>query len=228
MKKRWLLIGLLIGVALASFYWGRYYFPQQEVLEHFFAQFPLGFSIMIFIAIYIASAFLIFDIKDILKIVAAFVFGLWLSCVLILIAELLSCILLFHLARYWGQDWVMKKIRVSEQKLHWIQSLTSLRNIFFLRFLPIIPYRILDMAYGMTSIAFPKYFLMVGFASPFRIFWLQWMIIVFGGMLFYPEKMMLVMEENPLLLGVNALYMLSTVIGLIVIIKSFFQKNDSK
>ena len=45
-------------------------------------------------------------------------------------------------------------------------------KLFAFRSIPLIPFRFLDLAYGLTSIPFPKYFLVSAIASPVRIFWM--------------------------------------------------------
>lgn len=225
MHKRVVLLGVLIGVAFLSFYMGRSYFPPLDFLQEFFSKIPFFVSAMIFIVVYVLSAFVVIDLKDVLKVVSALVFGVWGSSLLIWLSELLSCWMLFYLARYLGQDWVEKRLHVSEKRIQWIQSVMQSHNIFFLRVLPIIPYRVLDIAYGLSTISFRQYFCVSALASPFRIIWLQWMLVGLGGMVFYPEKMSAYLQTNPVLLWINVVYVMFIVLGIGVLAKSILKKK---
>ncbi len=225
MNKRVVLLSVFIGVALFSFFIGRSYFPQLDFLQEFFFKIPFFVSAIIFIVAYVLSAFVVIDLKDVLKVVSALVFGVWGSSLLIWISELFSCLMLFYLARYLGQDWVEKKLYISEKKIHWIQSLTQAGSVFFLRVLPIVPYRMLDIAYGLTNISFRQYFFLSASASPLRIIWLQWMLAGLGGMVFYPEKMSAYLQANPILLWVNIAYVILIVLGIVVLAKAILKKK---
>jgi uncharacterized membrane protein YdjX (TVP38/TMEM64 family) len=67
--------------------------------------------------------------------------------------------------------------------------------IVLLRLLPFIPYRVLDVSFGLSKVSFRKYITAVILASPPRIFWIQIILASVGG--FYPEKIMKFYQDNP-------------------------------
>jgi uncharacterized membrane protein YdjX (TVP38/TMEM64 family) len=69
--------------------------------------------------------------------------------------------------------------------------------IFLLRFVPLIPYRVLDVSFGLSKVSFKKYLCAVLLASPIRIFWIQFILAAIGG--FSMEKMMTYYRENSIM-----------------------------
>ena len=76
--------------------------------------------------------------------------------------------------------------------------------IFLLRAVPLIPYRILDMSFGLSMVKFGKYIVAVLLASLPRIFWIQFILSAAGG--FSMEKMMRYFSENTTILVLSFIY----------------------
>ena len=198
-------IVLLLG---AAWWAGRVFLSDETRIQSFFQQFPFGLAAAFLIIAYVLSSFVIVDLKDILKVVAALLFGAWWSTLFIWLAELINNTMLFHLARRLGRAWIEKKLHVEGKDVRWVEAMCGVWQIFVLRIIPAVPYRILDVAYGLTAVQFRRYFTVSALASPLRIFWLQFILAGLGGAVFEPEKIAAYLTDHPEALRFGAAYLL--------------------
>ena len=213
---------LVIAILLAAAWWvGRVFFSNQDAVRAFFARFPFGLAAALLVVLYVASSFIIFDVKDILKIVSALLFGAWWSTLLIWIAELINNTMLFHLARRLGRSWIERKFGLHGNDVGWVQKLCGVWQIFILRTIPVVPYRVLDLAYGLTAVQFRRYFIVSAVASPVRIFWLQSVLTALGGAVFQPEKIKDYYTAHPEALRFGAVYIVISIIAGFVLSRKF-------
>ncbi len=171
----------LIGVCA---FWGTRGHSNVEDVRAYFGQFPPAFAGVAFVVLYVALTFCLWLPKDFLRIAAAYVFGTYLSTLLIWIAESLNAVILFHLSRLLGRDFVADKLpgrfhRLDERLAH-----LGFIELFLLRVVLLVPYRFMDLAAGLTNIPFRTYFMAVLLGSPIRIFIRQFLWVAVGESLF--------------------------------------------
>lgn len=201
------------GLIFLSFVLARFFIRSGNVVEAFFTHAHPGLAAPVFIVVFVLSSFVILDTKDILKIAAALAFGALGSALLIWLAELVNCWLLFRLARRYGREWVERRFAVREKSLSWVKRFYSTGAIFALRSLPVFPYRILDVAYGLSELSFRKYFVISALSSPIRIFWLQFILAAMGAAVFDQQKMIQYLQANPGFLRASLLYILASLVA---------------
>ncbi len=216
-RRKFLFLVGLAGLLLLSFVLARLFTRSGNVVESFFMHSHPGLAAPVFFVVFILSSFIILDIKDILKIAAALAFGATGSALLIWLAELVNCWLLFHLARRYGREWVEQRFGVREKHLSWVKRFYSTGAIFVLRSLPVFPYRILDVAYGLSELSFRKYFVISALSSPIRIFWLQFILAAMGAAVFDQQKMTQYLQANPDLLKASLAYLLVSLVAAFVV-----------
>lgn len=157
---------------------------DTSAIQRSLSTFPFAISAALYIILYVVVTFFIFFSKDLFWFMGAFLFGPFLSSIFICIAEVINAFILFHIARQLGRSYVEKKLSRRYYKLDNKLGKISLFWIFVLRAAPLIPYRFLDLASGLTSIRFRKYLIAVIFATPIKIFWIQYIIYSVGKSIF--------------------------------------------
>lgn len=173
---------LLIAVFLLWFI-GRNFSVEGKALEGVLGKLPLGISALLYIAFYVLVTFFIWFSKDVFRLAAAIVFGPYISTLFIWVAEAINAFVLFHLARALGRDFVESKMRRRYSYLDDRLGKISFFWLFIFRAAPLIPFRFMDLASGVTDISFRRYFLAVVLGSPLRIFWLQYVLAGVGAAL---------------------------------------------
>lgn len=171
------------------------------------SSFPLLYSGIIFVILYCFLTFFIWLSKDILRFVAAFVFGPFLSTFFIFIAETINAFILFNFSRALGKEYILKA--ASQKHLSSIEKLSRINFfwLFMFRLTPLVPFRFLDMACGLTNISFKKYLLAVIFGSPIRIFWVQFFLASLGlSLLTNVEAVKLFLFNNVHMLWLSIAY----------------------
>jgi uncharacterized membrane protein YdjX (TVP38/TMEM64 family) len=180
-KRNFLFFLIFIVICVGA---GRFFQLDIDHSRAFFAQYPLLWSGLIFIVLYVVGTFFIwFGPKDVLRVAAVFIFGVLQSSILIYIGEMMNMALLFGLSRKMGRPFVAARARGRMKRLEEAASQTSPPAVFFLKFYPIMSLRLLDMGFGLTRIAFIKYACMSALATPLRIYIVQYfleMMIRFG------------------------------------------------
>jgi uncharacterized membrane protein YdjX (TVP38/TMEM64 family) len=182
-----------------------------EKIGIFLRKIPAIYSAPLFISFYVLSNFVFFfDIKDLLKPVAALIFGAYISTLLIYIAEIINAFIFFNLSSILGRNYVERALRGKFSRFYEKLENINLGWIVLFRLLPFIPYRVLDISFGLSRVPFKKYIIAVILASPPRIFWIQIILASVGG--FYPEKIMKFYQDNPFFSLFILLYLIISVI----------------
>jgi len=179
-------LGLFIIIlTLCLFLYLNRYIPIDiQALQRSLSAFPLAISVLLYVISYVIVTFFFFFSKDLFWFVGAFLFGPFLSATLICIAEVINASILFHISRLLGRGYVEKKLSVKYHKLDDKLGKLSLFWLFVLRAAPLIPYRFLDLASGLTSLRFRKYLIAVIFGTPIKMFWIQYIIYSVGKRVF--------------------------------------------
>jgi len=179
-------IGFLILVIafLLLWYLGRYFNIDTQALERSLARYPLFYSGIIFIILYVIVTFFVFFSKDLFWLVSAVLFGAFYSTLFICIAEIVNAFILFYLARYLGRAYVRKSLKGRFKELDEKLAKVNLFWLFIFRAAPLIPYRFLDLAAGLTNIRFRRYILAVALGTPIKTFWIQYVLTGVGKNLY--------------------------------------------
>jgi uncharacterized membrane protein YdjX (TVP38/TMEM64 family) len=83
-----------------------------------------------------------------------------------------------------GRAYVEKKLAGKYRYLDEKLGKVDFFWLFIFRAAPLIPYRFLDLAAGLTSIRFSRYLAAVIFGSPFKMFWIQYILAGVGYSIF--------------------------------------------
>jgi len=221
MKKQQVKFFILVAaLALLWFAGSRFYLDTGRV-EDFLKKFPLILSAPLFVILYCSVTFFIWLAKDILKITSALFFGAYLSTLLILAGEIINAVILFNLSRGLGRSFVENSL---QGKFGSLDKRIAKMNFFWLimfRLAPLIPFRFLDLAAGLTSISFKKYMAAVILGSPLRIFWVQYIIAGVGAnVLGNPPALATYLQLNKPLYIISFAYLISIIV---VIMKMKFK-----
>jgi len=206
------LLGLFIFV-------GRFYSPDIERIDSFLKKVPIAFASFAFTLFYVVGTFFIWYLKDPLKIVGATLFGAYLSTILIYIAEIINAYLFFHISNVLGKDFVEKSLRGKFKNFYKNLENINLGGIFILRVIPLIPYRILDLSFGLSKVPFRRYILAVVLASPLRIFWIQFILAGIRG--FSLTKIIEYFSHNIFIFFLSFIYFIVTLIVALKLKKKF-------
>lgn len=179
-------IKFLAFISTIALFWfsGRYFDIDTAAIQQSLRQFPVFYSGLIYIVLYVVISFFIWFSKDVFWFLGAVIFGAYFSALFIWIAEIINAIILFYLARLLGRQFVERYLRGKSKVVDEKLSKINLFWLFILRAAPLIPYRFMDLAAGLTKIKFKKYFIAVVLASPIKIFWIQYVLAGVGEIVF--------------------------------------------
>jgi uncharacterized membrane protein YdjX (TVP38/TMEM64 family) len=181
-------------------------------LQTSLARVPIYYSGLIYIVLYVVVSFFVWFSKDVLWLTAAIIFGPLKSALFICLAEIINAFVLFYLARALGRAYVARKLRQKYQVLDKKLERINFFWLFIFRAAPLIPYRFLDLAAGLTSIPFRRYLAAVVIGSPVKIIWIQYILYGLGKSIFArPYALVEYLLQHP------ALWALSGVCLLLVI-----------
>ncbi len=182
---------------------------EIEGFNNIFKQYSILFSGLLFVFIYCFLSFFIWvGPKDILKIAAAGIYGAYLSTFFVYIAEMINLILLFTLSRKLGREYVETKIKGKASALDETISSTGFWSIFALRIFPIVPFRFLDLAFGLTKIRLARYLGISMIASLPRLFFVQFFLSLGLETVMNPTEFNKYFMEHPLVMNVSFVYLL--------------------
>ncbi|MCA9400321.1 MAG: TVP38/TMEM64 family protein [Candidatus Omnitrophica bacterium] len=223
MKKQSLKFFIFLVFLLLCICLGRIFHFDIETLRQFFSQYPLGISGAVYIILYIVSTtFIWFGLKDVLRIAGAIIFGPWVSTLLVWLGEMGNCFTLFHISRFLGRGFVQERFYLNSDKLDAVKHKTGFWWILALRINPLVPFRLMDLSFGLTAVKFQKYFWINVFASIPRLFWLQYIIAGIGENIFKDMSSMLTyLLENPFLIIYSSIYFL--VVFLLTVFAGLYQ-----
>ena len=144
-----LLMAVLIGIGFLFDF-------DQGKWAGYFNRVPFPVAGTLYTAAYVCVTTVVWMSKDLLRIVGAIVFGPYWSTLFIWIGELANAAIFFHLSRRLGRAYIEEKFNLKKGKLDDAGRRSGVWHIFLLRAFPFIPFRILDLAYGLTSVSFRK------------------------------------------------------------------------
>ncbi|MDP3731900.1 MAG: VTT domain-containing protein [Candidatus Omnitrophota bacterium] len=186
---------------------------DTEALGKSLGRFPVLFSAIIYVALYVIITFFIFFSKDIFWVAGAVVFGAILSTLLVYIAEIINALILFHLARYLGRNFVEHHLKKKSETLDDRLANVNFFWLFIIRLVPLIPYRFLDLGVGLTKIHFRRYFTAVLLATPIRAFWMQYILAAVGKNIFKPEFIITYLLQNKALFIFSSIYLVLVILA---------------
>lgn len=215
-RKTCIRFGVFIILILSVIFLSKIFSIKKEGIETFLQKTPLVYSSLAFILLYVGSNFFISgDPKEVLKLVSALIFGPYLSTAFIYIAEILNASIFFYLSNFLGQEFTEKYLKGRLKKVYERLGNLSFTWIVLLRLNILIPYRVLDVCFGLSKTHFRKYIFAVLLASPPRIFFLQFIVAGIGQ--FSLEKIKIYFQAHPLISLLSVLYF---IFSLIIIFKS--------
>lgn len=119
--------------------------------------YPLGIAVFVFAGLYCFISVVPIAGRDIFKLVAAMLWGWWLSTLIVFAGEMLAALVAFVLARVLGKDLLDQlfgdRLKSSYQRL----NRAGVRNVILLRILPITPYRYFNYTAGVTDLDLAPY-----------------------------------------------------------------------
>jgi uncharacterized membrane protein YdjX (TVP38/TMEM64 family) len=183
---------------------------NREAVDAFLKRIPLVYASVAFAFLYVFGTFVVWYLKDPLKIVGAIVFGAYLSALLIYIAEIINACIFFKISKNLGQDYVEQSLKGRLKRFYERIDEINLGWIFLLRAVPLIPYRVLDISFGLSNLSFKKYILIVILASLPRIFWVQFILAGIKG--FSMNAAVAYFNQNNVVFFLSLAYFLITLI----------------
>lgn len=163
----------LVATIILTWYLGRYFHIDTAGIQESLKGCSLFYGGVLYIVLYVVISFFIFFSKDVLWFIGAVLFGPYLSALFICISEVFNAFILFYLARCLGKAYVEKSLSGKYRSLYEKLGRISLFWLFIFRAAPLIPYRFLDLACGLTSIRFRKYLAAVMLGTPVKMLWVQ-------------------------------------------------------
>jgi len=204
---RFMLFLVLMAVLM---YIGQFNPFDQEKIDNFLEGTPIVYASILFVLLYIIGTFFLWYLKDPLKIVGALVFGAYLSTFLIYCSEIVNAFIFFKLSRTLGKEFIEKSLKGRFKKFYERLETFNLGWVFVLRGVPLIPYRVLDLSFGLSKYSFKKYFAAVLLVSLPRIFLIQFPIAAMRG--FSVDGLMQYFLDNPLIFKIYFAYFFVAVI----------------
>ncbi len=212
---------IFIGAIVLFLALGKFFHLDDTAIRQALKGIPLFWAGIIFIAAYVLFSFFFWFSKDVFRIAAAFLFGAYLSTLLVFLAEAINAIILFSLARALGKDFVESNL--SKKFSGFYQKLSRVNYFWLLVFraAPFIPLRFLDLSAGLTAISLRRYMSVVILATPLRIFWVQFILAGVGKSVYsQPEAV------TNYLLANKGIFVLTLAYLILIILASFKLKKD--
>lgn len=222
---------LFLAILIVCWYLGRVFEINVSSYQAFLSKFPLYISGCIFVLLYVGSTtFVWFGPKDVLRISSAIFFGAYVSTIFVWIGELANALIMFHLSRILGREYVQQRLGYKDKKLDQMKADVSLLGVIAWRSNPLIPFRLMDLGYGLSRISFRKYFIAIIAVSFLRIYWLQFILAGIGTGLFGNLSSMLnYFNENPRVVQFSAVYFFAVfVITILAIGARYIRKKKSE
>ncbi len=215
-----LLVVILVGFWIS----GKYFDQDIERYKEILWRIPIALQGLAFSLLYSFVTFFVWLAKDVFKILGAVLYGAPLSSLFIWIAEIINATVLFHLGRKLGRDYVEKKTQGRFKGFDNRIGAIGFGDLFVLRAIILVPFRFLDLGFGLTKINFRRYLTAVIWGSPLRIFIIQFTLVILGDSLMKgPQEvvntLLAYMQSSPAvflsLFIFSCLYLIATVILII-------------
>ncbi|MFH1458172.1 MAG: VTT domain-containing protein [Candidatus Omnitrophota bacterium] len=175
-------IGFFILVMAFFLLWfmGRFFNLDSLALQTGLENYPLFLRGLTFIILYVVVTFFAFFSKDFFWLAGALLFGAFYSTLFIFISEVINAFILFYLARFLGRAYVDGRLVGRYRELDEKLARVNFFWLFLLRAVPLIPYRFLDLAAGLTRIHFRRYLAACILGTPLKTFWMQSILTAIG------------------------------------------------
>jgi uncharacterized membrane protein YdjX (TVP38/TMEM64 family) len=175
----WVLSAIIVLSLVAGWF---FKVDLKKVLETLRAV-PLYFSGPLFVVLFVVGTFFLWYLHDPLYVISALVYGAFWGTFFLYIAHLLNALIFFQMSAKMGADFVDKKVSPKYHRIYEAMGRLSFGWLFLLRSVPVIPYRVQDMAFGLSRYSLRKYMLVAALASPLRLFWMQYSLVLFKDFL---------------------------------------------
>ena len=204
-SRFFLLVFLFVGLWLLA----QKFQVDVDAIRLWLKPYPLFLSGVLFILIYVGlTSIFWFGTIDFFRITGALLFGPYWSTLFVWIAETANAAILFHVSRGLGRDYIREKFKLKPKDLEYGQGKAGFWTVFILRINPLVPFRLMDIGFGLSRIAFKKYFWGIALGSPLRIFWLQFVIFGIEKTIFTdPQALMNYFKTHPQAFIFSAAYM---------------------
>ncbi|MBN1869280.1 MAG: TVP38/TMEM64 family protein [Candidatus Omnitrophica bacterium] len=221
--------GFFIALFAIFWYLGRIFDVKVSYYQELLSRYPLALSGTIFVLLYVlTTTFVWFGPKDVLRISGAILFGAYVSTVFVWIGEMINAAVMFYLSRILGREYVQQKFGVKPMELDQVKDDSSFLGVTALRINPLIPFRFMDLGYGLTQISFRKYLCAIMVVSFIRILWLQFILAGIGTSLFEDVSAMLdYFLANPVVALYSGMYFLAVIILMIAAVTARFLRKRS-
>lgn len=224
-RKEKHILGFLFFIALIALSWflGNYCCIDIENIQRSLASVPWFYSSLAYIILYVVVTFFIWFSKDVFWFAGAVLFGALFSALLIWTAEIINAFILFFFSRRLGRNFVEQYLKGKYSTIDEKVGKLNFLWLFLFRAAPLIPYRFLDLGAGLTRISFRTYLAAVVLGSPFKIFWIQYLLTGVGRSIFSnPYVVAEYFMSNKTLFFLSMLYLVSVIA---VIAKLKFNRN---
>jgi uncharacterized membrane protein YdjX (TVP38/TMEM64 family) len=163
--KKWIIIGLILGVFVAFFYFGAHKYMTFESLKEnnqalkAWASENIWLASAAFFAIYVISTALSLPGAAILTLASGLIFGLGLGTLLSSFASTIGAGLAFLTSRYLLKDWVQDKFGSKINSINEGVKNEGAYYLFTLRLMPVFPFFLVNLLMGLTPIKFWTYYI---------------------------------------------------------------------
>ena len=197
-----------ILLLLLLWYAGSFFSLDVNKVGLFFKKLPILISAALFIASYVVVTFFIWFSKDVFRLVAAVLFGPYVSTLFVFLAETINACVLFGFSRFFGRDFVERRFGGAYKDFEKKFAGNSVPWLLLLRLAPLVPFRFMDLAMGLSGISLRKYLLIVILGSPLRIFWVQYVLAGVGiSFLKSPDILMQYLLRHQGIFAASAVYL---------------------
>jgi len=222
---------LFLAILVACWYFGRIFKVDVPYYQDLLSNYPVVISGIIFVLLYVGTTtFIWFGPKDVLRISSAIFFGAFVSTVFVWIGEMINAGIMFQLSRILGREYVQQRLGKKSEKLDQIKDDTTPLGVIAWRINPLVPFRLMDLGYGLSKIPFRKYCLSIVVITFLRIYWLQYILAGIGSVMF--EDLSLAfrhLQENPDAILISVYYFLAVIIvTLTAAVARFIRKRKNK
>lgn len=149
----------LFAVLGLLYYFGRDIDITLSALRDYVSKYPMALGAVLFAGLYCFISVVPIAGRDVLKLLAALLWGWIPSTCFVFAGEMLAALVSFLLARILGKDLIDRlfggRLESSYEKLNH----AGFRNVMVLRLLPITPYRYFNFAAGVTDLHLGPYML---------------------------------------------------------------------
>ena len=219
-KKKFILFVILL---LGSFILAALVALDPKPLKKILLPLPGVVAYVLFILLYVVGTFLA-DLKDPLRIVAAVLYGAYVSTGLIFVAEMINLVVLFNLSKKLGRNYVEDRLKGRFSGIYNRLEMLNFGQLLVLRMVPMISYRVIDLSFGLTKVPLRRYFLAALIGSLPRIFWIQYPLSAVGSL--SADKIAQYFNSHPILMYSYFIYTVFVLVAAVILYVKLFKKSD--